>query len=81
MRKVIISSWIALLLFMSVPMTVGATAQDDLAKEDAGIVSAIQAAESGNVEGATKLFETFQINWLNYEEGIKQQSLARLSED
>lgn len=76
MRKVIISSWIALLLFMSVPMTVGATAQDDLAKEDAGIVSAIQAAESGNVEGATKLFETFQINWLNYEEGIKQQSLA-----
>jgi high-affinity iron transporter len=76
MRKVILSSWIALLLFMCVPLTVGAKAQDDLAKEDAGIISAVQAAESGNALQATKLFETFQINWLNYEDGVKEQSLA-----
>lgn len=76
MRKVILSSWIALLLFMCVPITVGAKDQDVLAKEDTGIVNAIQAAESGNVEQATKLLETFQINWLSYEDGIKEQSLA-----
>ncbi|KRE59487.1 FTR1 family protein [Paenibacillus sp. Soil750] len=76
MRKVILSSWIALLLFLSVPLIVIAKPQDELAKEDAGIVSAIQAAESGNIEQATKLFEAFQINWLSYEDGIKEQSLA-----
>ncbi|CAN7575221.1 FTR1 family protein [Paenibacillus sp. LjRoot153] len=76
MCKVILSSWIALLLFLSVPLIVIAKPQDELAKEDAGIVSAIQAAESGNIEQATKLFEAFQINWLSYEDGIKEQSLA-----
>lgn len=76
MRKVILSSWIALLLLFSVPLMVSAKPQDELAKEDAGIVSAIQAAESGNSEQATKLFEAFQINWLSYEDGIKEISLA-----
>ncbi|MDR6549646.1 FTR1 family protein [Paenibacillus qinlingensis] len=76
MRKIILSSWIALLLFLSVPLGVGAKAQDDLVKEDVGIVSAIQAAENGQIEQATKLFEAFQINWLSYEDGIKAQSLA-----
>ncbi|OCT14234.1 iron permease [Paenibacillus pectinilyticus] len=76
MRKVILSSLVALLLFLSVPLTVGAKAQDDLAKADEGIVQAIQAADSGNVDQATKLFETFQVNWLSYEDGIKEQSLA-----
>ena len=76
MRKVILASWIALLLFLSVPLSVSAKPQDDLAKEDAGIVSAIQAAESGNIQQATKLFESFQINWLSYEDGIKEISLA-----
>lgn len=76
MRKVILTIWIALLLVLSIPLIVSAKPEDDLAKEDAGIVSAIQAAESGNIEGATKLFEAFQINWLSYEDGIKEQSLA-----
>ncbi|OAS13921.1 FTR1 family iron permease [Paenibacillus oryzisoli] len=76
MRKVLVTSWIALLLMLSVPMIVSAKPQDDLAKEDVGIVNAIQAAENGNIEQATKLFEAFQINWLSYEDGIKEQSLA-----
>ena len=41
-----------------------------------GIVRAIQATESGKVEEATKLFETFQMNWLSYEDGVKERSLA-----
>ncbi|NQX64708.1 FTR1 family iron permease [Paenibacillus alba] len=76
MRKVFLASWIALLMFISVPMSAGATAETDLAKADEGIVSAIQAAESGKLEDASKLFDTFQMNWLTYEEGIKLKSTA-----
>ncbi|GFZ90164.1 ferrous iron permease EfeU [Paenibacillus marchantiophytorum] len=76
MRKVFMASWIALVMFMAIPFTANAAAENDLAKADEGIVSAIQAAESGKLEDASQLFDTFQMNWLTYEEGIKQRSLA-----
>ncbi|WP_261300989.1 FTR1 family iron permease [Paenibacillus andongensis] len=76
MRKVILVSWLALIMLLSIPLTVGAKAEDDLAKADEGIVRAIQAAESGKLEDASKLFDTFQMNWLSYENGIKDRSLA-----
>ncbi|WNR42287.1 FTR1 family iron permease [Paenibacillus roseipurpureus] len=76
MKKWLLASWMVLLLLVALPLSVAAKPQDDLAKEDEGVVKAIQAAESGNVELATKLFEAFQINWLSYEDGIKKESLA-----
>ncbi|MDR6882257.1 FTR1 family protein [Bacillus sp. 3255] len=76
MPKMLIASWIALFMFFSVPFTVMAKAEDDLAKEDQSIVLAIQAAESGNVKEASERFDKFQINWLGYEDGVKQRSLA-----
>lgn len=76
MRKVILVSWIVLLMLLSIPLTVGAKAEDDLAKADEGIVRAIQAAENGKLEDASHMFETFQVNWLSYEGGIKERSMA-----
>ncbi|SDN83587.1 high-affinity iron transporter [Paenibacillus sp. yr247] len=76
MHRVLFVTWIVLLMFLSVPLTVGAKAEDDLAKGDEGIIRAIQAAESGKLEEASKLFDTFQKNWLTYEGGIKERSLA-----
>lgn len=76
MPKMFIACWIALVLFLTVPFSVFAKAEDDLAKEDENIVRAIQAAESGKVEEASKLFDTFQMNWLSYEGGVKERSLA-----
>ncbi|TXK85364.1 FTR1 family protein [Paenibacillus sp. N3.4] len=76
MRKVILIGWVVLLMVLSIPLAVSAKAEDDLKKADDGIVQAIGAAESGKSDEASKLFDAFQINWLNYEEGVKTRSLA-----
>ncbi|MEW9698850.1 FTR1 family protein [Paenibacillus sp. SI8] len=76
MKKVLIIGWIALLMLFSLPLAAGAAAEDDLKKADAVIGQAIQAAENGKLDEASKLFESFQTDWLTYEEGIKVKSLA-----
>lgn len=76
MRKVLVISWIALLLMLSIPISASASGEDDLKKADADIQQAIQLAQSGKVEDASKLFDRFQANWLTIEEGIKVTSLA-----
>ncbi|MEC0269493.1 FTR1 family protein [Paenibacillus anseongense] len=76
MRKVLIISWIALLLMWIVPISASASGEDDLKKADVDIQQAIQLAQSGKVEDASKLFDKFQVNWLTIEEGIKVTSLA-----
>ncbi|MFD0699035.1 FTR1 family protein [Paenibacillus sp. GCM10027628] len=76
MRKVMIISWIAMLMLLSFPLAAGAQAEDDLKKADQGIQQAIQLAEGGKLDDAAKLFDTFQTTWLSYESGIKSKSLA-----
>jgi high-affinity iron transporter len=76
MRRFLIINWLVLIFLLSFPLAVGATAEDDLKKADAVIGQAIQSAESGKLEEAAKLFDTFQATWLSSEEGIKVKSLA-----
>ncbi|MGG1514967.1 FTR1 family protein [Paenibacillus oryzisoli] len=76
MKKTIFSAFVALLILLSVPFVVFAKGEDELAKADQGIMQAIQAAETGKLDEASQLFDKFQMGWLSYEDGIKEQSLA-----
>ena len=80
MRKIFILGWISLMMLLSLPLAVGAQAEDDLKKADQGILQAVDAAQSGKLEEASKLFDTFQATWLAYEDGVKSVR-CRLPED
>nr|WP_280146666.1 hypothetical protein [Priestia megaterium]MDH3169000.1 hypothetical protein [Priestia megaterium] len=51
-----------------------ASAESDLQDANKNIIEALQFAQSGNVEGAKKQYETFSSTWMSIESGIKEQS-------
>jgi len=51
-----------------------ASAESDLQDANKNIIEALQSAQSGNVEGAKKQYETFSSTWMSIESGIKEQS-------
>ncbi|UJF36000.1 FTR1 family iron permease [Paenibacillus hexagrammi] len=75
MRKLILSTMI-LLLLLTFPAVLFAKAEDDLKQADEGIQRAIQAAKDNKLDDVTKEFDTFQTNWLSYEDGVKERSAA-----
>ncbi|NOV03907.1 iron permease [Paenibacillus sp. LMG 31457] len=75
-RKFLITGWMALILLLSLPISVSANGEEDLKKADLNIQQAIQLAQSGKVEEASKLYDVFQTTWLTIEDGIKVTSLA-----
>jgi len=51
-----------------------ASAEVDLQDANKNIIEAIQSAQSGDMKGAKKQYETFSSTWMSIESGIKEQS-------